>query len=239
METVLVVGATGNIGVSTVMAVLRSGRHVLAVVRNQDSAQKLFQHVGTQEGISTVEADILSEEGIQGVVKKVEGGHLPAFQHVFGAAGGAYGTTRLQDLSTQELHEAMLVNFESNFYAYRATIPYLLRQNDPRSTWTLCTGSQGDIGVYAAPALTQGPLFSMANVACRENAKTNVRFNEIYLACRVEVDYVAIKTGSMKASDFSRVYERILSRPEIRGCRVSVHGPQDLDDLKYKKKLEV
>lgn len=90
----------------------------------------------------------------------------------------------------------------------------------------------------ATPALTQGPLFSMANVACRDNAETNVRFNEIYLACRVEVDSVAAETGSMKASDFSRVYEQILSRPEIRGCRVSVYGPHDLDDLKYKKKLD-
>jgi NAD(P)-dependent dehydrogenase (short-subunit alcohol dehydrogenase family) len=85
METVLVVGATGNIGVSAVKAVLDSGRRVLAVVRNQDSAKKLFQHVGTQEGISTVEADILSEHGIQGVVEEVENGRLPAFQHVYGA----------------------------------------------------------------------------------------------------------------------------------------------------------
>lgn len=85
METVLVVGATGNIGVSTVKAALRSGRHVLAVVRNQVSAKNLFRHVGTQEGISTVEADILSEHGIQGVVEKVKSGHLPAFQHVYAA----------------------------------------------------------------------------------------------------------------------------------------------------------
>jgi NAD(P)-dependent dehydrogenase (short-subunit alcohol dehydrogenase family) len=88
METVLVVGATGNIGVSAVKAALHSGRHVLAVVRNQDSAKKMFQHVGTQEGISTVEADILSEHGIKSVVEKVESGQLPAFQHVYGA--GAY-----------------------------------------------------------------------------------------------------------------------------------------------------
>jgi len=36
METVLVVGATGNIGVSAVTAALRSKRNVLAIVRNQD-----------------------------------------------------------------------------------------------------------------------------------------------------------------------------------------------------------
>jgi NAD(P)-dependent dehydrogenase (short-subunit alcohol dehydrogenase family) len=98
METVLVVGATGNIGVATVKAVLRSGRQVLAVVRNQDSAKKLFQHVGTRDGISIVEADILSEYGIQGVIEEVQSGHLPAFQHVYGA--GAYF---LGDLSSLDL----------------------------------------------------------------------------------------------------------------------------------------
>jgi NAD(P)-dependent dehydrogenase (short-subunit alcohol dehydrogenase family) len=85
METVLVVGATGNIGVAAVIGALRSGLQVLAVVRNQESAKKLFQHVGAQERIFTVEADILSEHGIQGVVDKVRLGQLPAFQHVYGA----------------------------------------------------------------------------------------------------------------------------------------------------------
>jgi hypothetical protein len=31
-------------------------------------------------------------------------------------------------------------------------------------------------------------LYSMANVACRDKKETNVRFNEVYLTLRVEVD---------------------------------------------------
>ena len=77
----------------------------------------------------------------------------------------------------------------------------------------------------------------MANVACRENAETNVRFNEVYLATRVEVDAVAKQSGSMKASDFSSVYEEILSRPEIKGCRISVYTHRDVKDLNFGKKL--
>ena len=85
METVLVVGATGNIGVAAILAALRSNRNVLAIVRNQASAAKLFQHVGTQEGITIVEANIMSEHGVQSVVDKVRAGKLPAFQHVYAA----------------------------------------------------------------------------------------------------------------------------------------------------------
>jgi hypothetical protein len=79
----------------------------------------------------------------------------------------------------------------------------------------------------------------MAVVACRDTAGTNVRFNEVYLERRVEVDSVAEKSGAMKSSDFSNVYSGILANPEIEGCRVTVKDYEDLQDLKYKKKLDL
>ena len=85
METVLVVGASGNIGVSVITAALRSQRNVLAIVRNEASADKIFQHVGRKDGITIVKADVTSEDGIQKVVDRVRAGNLPAFQHVYAA----------------------------------------------------------------------------------------------------------------------------------------------------------
>ena len=85
MQTVLVVGATGYIGASAIHAALRSKLHVLAIVRNHPSAEKLFHNVGTREGITTVEADITSDRGVKDVVEKVRKGELPAFQHVYAA----------------------------------------------------------------------------------------------------------------------------------------------------------
>ena len=82
MPTVLAVGATGNVGVAAIVGALRNKFNVLAIVRNQSSADKLFEHVGTKDGITTVEADITSENGVQSVVDKVKAGKLPAFQHV-------------------------------------------------------------------------------------------------------------------------------------------------------------
>lgn len=125
--------------------------------------------------------------------------------------------------------------------AYRETMPYLLEQKDQDGdcTWTLCTGSQGDIGARAAPAISQGALFSMANAACRDNTSTNVRFNEIYLGTRVEVDAVAARTRNMKSSEFARVYQEILSRSEVRSCRVTVLGQDDVKNLNFHKKVSL
>lgn len=83
METILVVGATGNIGVSAVTAALHSKRKVLAIVRNQDSADKLVKYIGSSEGITFTEANVLSDSGVKGVVDQVRAGKLPSFQHVY------------------------------------------------------------------------------------------------------------------------------------------------------------
>lgn len=122
--------------------------------------------------------------------------------------------------------------------AYRDTIEYLLEQNHSDSTWTICTGSQGDIAKFALPAMTQGPLFSMATAAARENEKTNVRVNEVYLMFRVEVDEAAAQHGVSSSSEFASVYEAILSNPEIRSSRVRIASPADFTDLKWAKKFE-
>lgn len=86
------VGSTGNMGVSAVIAALRTGRNVLAIVRSQDSAEKLFKHVGKREGITIAEADVTSEDGVQKVVDQVKSGKLPAFQHVF-STGASFATS--------------------------------------------------------------------------------------------------------------------------------------------------
>jgi NAD(P)-dependent dehydrogenase (short-subunit alcohol dehydrogenase family) len=82
-ETVLVVGSTGNIGFSAVHAALSAKRKVLAVVRDQNSADKLVKYIGSNENITFTQADVLSDTGVKSVVDQVRAGKLPAFQHVW------------------------------------------------------------------------------------------------------------------------------------------------------------
>ena len=56
----------------------------------------------------------------------------------------------------------------------------------------------------------------MANVACLDNADTNVRFNEIYLGLFVMAGAAADQFGVMKASEFAIAYEKILARPGLQ-----------------------
>lgn len=83
IETVLVVGASGNIGVSVIIASLNTGRNVIALVRNKTSQDKIVQHVGSDKGITFVETDVTNLDALVQVVDQVKEGKLPAFQHVY------------------------------------------------------------------------------------------------------------------------------------------------------------
>ncbi|GKT46342.1 dihydroanticapsin 7-dehydrogenase [Colletotrichum spaethianum] len=239
-ETVLVFGASGNMGVAAVIAALRSNRQVIAVVRDQNNAEKIYKYAGTRDGITIAQADPTSEDSLRSLVDQVRAGKLPGFQHVWASSGGIYWDTPILELEASALREALKVNFEAYIYAYRATVPYLLEQGFANSTWTVCTGSQGYIGERVAPAVTQGALFSFAIAAARETEKTNVRFNEVYLAYRVQVE---VEGGYQNwngfhittSESFAPLYGKLLDRADIKGNRVSAKSPQDVITLAAEK----
>ena len=85
-ETVLVVGSSGNVGVSVIIGALRSNLNVLAIVRNKSAQEKVLQHVDKSlptNRITFAEADVTDENAIAGIVDQVKAGKLPAFQHVY------------------------------------------------------------------------------------------------------------------------------------------------------------
>ena len=79
-------------------------------------------------------------------------------------------------------------------------------------------------------------MFSLCTSACKALAGTNVRFNEIYLGRRVQVDSVAEQAGSTKSSTFGRVYTSILSKANVKSCRVCVENEADVDELRLEQK---
>ncbi|GAO18698.1 hypothetical protein UVI_02053040 [Ustilaginoidea virens] len=254
METVLVVGASGNIGISTILAARNTGRNVMAVVRNAAAQDKIVRHVGSRDGITFVQADVTQADGLKRVLEQVKTGRLPDFQHVYAAgecrvtAAMACGLTRdaivgtlnCEKVSTMDIetfHQVMRLSCEANIYAYNATFQYLIEQGKPNSTWTIITGGLGDLGIGGAVSIAQGALFAFAGVGAYECMRTNVRFNEVYLALQVAVDDVAVKNKLVKASRFAQVYERILDRKDLKSARVYVENERDIDHLRFEKKL--
>lgn len=83
--------------------------------------------------------------------------------------------------------------------------------------------------------MTQGAIFPMCKAAARENQSTNMRFNEIFLCFRVEVDEVAAQSGATMSTDFGKTFELLLDDESVRSSRVRVEKQEDMVKLNYKK----
>ena len=134
-----------------------------------------------------------------------------------------------RSISNRNNNEACITDQSNLPDAYRPTVTFLLKQNLP-SSFTLCTGASGHTGTRAGPGITQGALFSLAATASRELEETNVRFVEVLLWFRVEVDESAVAAPypAVKSSEFARVYERILGS-EIKSQRVKMEKREDIE----------
>lgn len=150
------------------------------------------------------------------------------------------------DLTPKEMRELMHVDFELSFresdlhgrpwrkltpysVAYRPTVSYLLKENHPNSSFTLCTGASGLTGTRAGPGITQGALFSLAATASRELEKTNVRFVEVLVWFRVEVDVSNLPYPAVPSSEYAKVYEKVLAG-DLRSVRVTFREAKDIEE---------
>ena len=75
----------------------------------------------------------------------------------------------------------------------------------------------------------------MLSVGAKDNEKTNIRVNEVYLSARVDYDAEVEKASkgseNIRSSEFAKVYEQILAKPELKGNRLTVRGKKDLEDF--------
>lgn len=131
--------------------------------------------------------------------------------------------------------------------AYKYAVPYLQSLKKP-TTFTLITGGARCFGTAGITSVNQGALGSLCAVGARELAETNVRFNEVYLAFRIEYDS-NIESGDSsipgvdwgenwsRASEFATVYDRILRDEKIKGKQVNVMSKVDMDGSNYEDKV--
>jgi hypothetical protein len=172
------------------------------------------------------------------------------------SVGGEYVTEPVESITIDRLRYNFNVTFEANFckrrhltyskkcyklreltilVAYRDTIAYLREQDD--SSFTICTGSQGDLATHPLAAMTQGALYSMCIGAARDNLDKPTRFNEVYLGFRVELDEDAGRHNVVSSTEFGAVFKQLLDRSDIRSSRVEVCKPENMKVLKHTRRF--
>ncbi|CAB4479913.1 NAD(P)-binding protein [Rhizophagus irregularis] len=196
-KTILITGATGNVGSSAVKEFLEQGASVIATSRSKASLDKLTARL-QENSVPTkklipITVDISNDQELGKVANQIREKTLPEIDHVISSSGPWWKFDHLYDVTFEQWNEVMNANVTPHFVTYRNFIPLLL--NKPGSSYTLITGASGlvdEIGPEKIPSgitgISQTVLYGISRVARYETRNNAVRFNELLISYRIEDD---------------------------------------------------
>lgn len=167
MKTVLITGASGNLGKACVEKFLAEGYKVLAIV----SPGKTLNI--DLSGIETFEADLANEASIEKVINSITSSFKidTALLLVGGFAMG-----NIQDTSSAELQKMFSVNFETAYFTARPVFNHMMMQAGGRVVFIGARPAlnPADGKSTLAYALAKSLVFKLAELLNAEGTTKNV-----------------------------------------------------------------
>ncbi len=181
-RTILVTGATGNVGWGAACAARESGARLILPTRSEEGRDRLEEEFG---GLARVlRTEIGTEAGIKEVVRLAQDGD--GLDHVVAPIGSWWQKGHAIDQETSELEELLDIYTTTQFRMVKATAP-LLRH--VQGSYTVVTGAAGEAPhIHGAGLLVVAvkAQLALAEVLKAEHEDDDFRFNEFRIATRVE-----------------------------------------------------
>eukprot|EP01120_Amphizonella_sp_Union-15-10_P007072 TRINITY_DN2352_c0_g1_i1.p1 TRINITY_DN2352_c0_g1~~TRINITY_DN2352_c0_g1_i1.p1 ORF type:complete len:257 (-),score=51.17 TRINITY_DN2352_c0_g1_i1:55-825(-) len=248
-KVVLVAGATGNVGSGAVRAFLDLGAKVIALSRNQEGLNNLantLKHYGTNiENLIPHIVDVSNPTDLANLSQAIKDKKLPDIDHVVSSIGPWWNTPPLHEVSPEKFREVLNANFESHFFVYRYLMPFVI--DKPGSSYTIVSGTAGDVGSAGLTSVSQNGIFGISKVAFYETKDRSVRVNRLHMSIRIEsdMDYdrmvkdSSVAEGS-KTQISSRRYGPIFAAfaspkaTDLKGKVVTIANTDEVDQLVHK-----
>ncbi|RIA80544.1 hypothetical protein C1645_838511 [Glomus cerebriforme] len=255
-KTVLITGATGNVGSSAVKEFLEQGANVIATSRSKSSLEKLtskLQEISVPtEKLIPIVVDISNDQELSKIADQIRDKTLPEIDHVISSSGPWWKYDHLYDVTFEQWNEVMSANVNPHFITYRNFIPFLL--NKPGSSYTLVTGASGLVDVIGnipsgITGISQCVLFGISRVARFETKDNAVRFNELLIGFRIEDDATYkkyISEGKFSESSdivttswkFGSIFLSIAKDNNVKGEVIKIMSTTEKDDFEKVHKFK-
>lgn len=238
-QVALITGATSGIGEATAYVMARRGAKVMFCGRREELGRKVEKKIRTDGGEATYfRADVREESQVKALVdecKKKYG----ALHIAFNNAGIAPAPKDLQDLTHEEIMNAMLTNYFGVFYAMKYEIPLILASGG--GAITNCGSYSSDHGHEGFVPYTSSKhaMSGLTKVAALELAQKGVLVNSVnpyavdtpmlrnrakFLGVKMERLSSRRPTRKLSAPEDVAEFVAFLSSPENR----IIHG-QEID----------
>ncbi|KAG9285229.1 hypothetical protein G9A89_002125 [Geosiphon pyriformis] len=244
-QTILITGATGNVGSSAVKAFLEQGATVIAISRSQSSLDKLIANLKSsnvslnEKNFHGVLSDVSEDKNLEKVANDIREGRLPEPNHIVSSSGPWWFLPALHEVTFEKWGEAMKSNFNAHFVIYRNFVPFVL--NKPNTSYTLVTGSAGLSEKTGVTGITQNCLYGLSKVVIHETSEKPIRFNELRISLRIEDDATfdkSVAAGQIQVNaeqnfasrEFGKIFTA-LAQSNLKGQIVEVNSRAQFNEF--------
>lgn len=170
MKTVIVTGASGNMGKAVVKKFLAEGFAVIGTVDPQEKVKPLAK----KSRFEPVEVDLNNEAATHKFVAKI----LSGYKHIDAAVltVGGFATGKIQNTSTSDIAQQYQLNFETAYNIARPVFTQMMKQKNGR---IFLIGSRPGLQVKVGKgmvgySLAKSLIFRLAEIMNEEAKGTNV-----------------------------------------------------------------
>lgn len=176
----VITGGTSGIGLSVALELGKAGYDIIITGIDKDAAKAALGEL-KKNGIKSefIYADSMNEEDVDNCFKRISESY-DSLDVLVNNVGGLGGRQRFEEMETSFMRRVMALNFDSAFYASRASIPLLKRGTNPSiinySTIAVTSGGGPGAGIYAsAKAAIEGFTRALA----KDLAEYGIRVNAV------------------------------------------------------------
>lgn len=173
-QTVLITGATGDIGSACAEMFYEAGATIVLCDMNQSSLNTLAQNFGDKHRIRTLAGDITNPEVIDTITNAVK--TLDGVDHLIMAAG-IYVAQPLISMTDEQYDQTLNVNLRSVFQLSRALLPWIA-ENGSIVNFSSIAGQRGSRH-HTHYAASKAALVAFGRSLAWEVGSRNIRINSV------------------------------------------------------------
>ena len=176
----IITGASGGIGYKTAEVLGLAGYEVILTDRTDEKKDEVLSALGEKEiSCHFWACDATNEDEVDRVFKEIAA-RFGSIDLLVNNVGGLGGRQRVSEMETAFMRRVMALNFDSVFFATRATLPMLKKGQHPSiiNFSTIAVTNGGGIGasIYAA---AKGAVQSYSRALAKDLAEFGIRVNMV------------------------------------------------------------